>query len=91
MLRKELIKFIILTSLMNAHELIGKTVTNAKFQKLSKHDDAGYLLLNFSDGSECVVVASFGTYTGNSLDEYPTLITISNKFIGVDGETLVDE
>ena len=88
--RKDLIKFIILVSHMNAHELVGRTITNAKVQKLSKHDEAGYVVLNFSDGSECFVEASFGTYTGNSLSEYPTLITLSDKFISTDGETLVD-
>ncbi len=77
--------------MMKIQDLIGKTIANAKIQKLSKHDDTGFLKLNFSDGSECLVVASYGTYTGNSNDEYPTLISIADKFKGVDGDTLVDE
>lgn len=75
---------------MKVGELIGKTTTNARIQKLPMHDDVGFLKLNFSDDSECTVVASFGTYTGNSLDEYPTLITVLDKFIGSEGELLLD-
>ena len=57
---------------MKADELVGKTITGAKIQKLTKYDAVGYFEVDFSDGSECIVIDSLGTYTGNSLEEYPT-------------------
>ncbi len=75
---------------MEFKDLIGKKITDAKIQRLSNHDDFGYLKLNFSDGSECVIMASYDFYTGNSLGEYPTAMSIVEKFTNEDGETLVD-
>lgn len=71
---------------MEFKDLIGKTITAATVKKLAKHDDEGFLELRFSDGTEAVIVASYGGYTGSSEDEYPTCIEITDKY---DGE-LVD-
>lgn len=71
---------------MKVGELIGKAITNARIQKQPMPDDVGFLKLNFSDDSECTGAASFGIYAENSLDEYPSLITVSDKFIDHEGE-----
>lgn len=75
---------------MTVKDIIGKTIIDAKTQKLSKHDDTGFLKLTFSDGTECVVFASYDFYTGRSIDEYPTRIFITDKYESKEGETLVD-
>jgi hypothetical protein len=61
---------------MDANELIGKTIVDAKFEKDKGFDDEPYLVLSFSDGTVYTVCASFGTYTGESKDEYPSFISI---------------
>ena len=71
---------------MEFKDLIGKTITAAAVKKLAKYDDEGFLELKFSDGTEAVIVASYGGYTGSSEDEYPTYIGITDRY---DGE-LVD-
>ena len=63
---------------MEFKDLIGKTITNATQQKLSDHDDSGFLELQFSDGTTALIVAMYGGYTGNSEDEYPTGLYIIN-------------
>lgn len=65
---------------MEFKDLIGKTITAATVKKLAKHDDEGFLELKFSDGTEAVIVASYGGYTGSSEDEYPTYIGITDKY-----------
>lgn len=57
-------------------ELIGKTITGAKYQKVVNSDDEGFIELSFSDGSKTFIVAGYGGYTGGSLDEYPTYILV---------------
>ena len=75
---------------MKIQNLIGKKIIGAKLQRPSNHDDQGFLKLNFSDGSECLIVAGYDFYTGNSLGEYPTLISIIENYSGEAGEALVD-
>lgn len=63
---------------MEAKDLIGKTITDAKIQKLIGYDDTGYLVLNFSDGTTATVVGGYDEYyTGESTDEYPTRIHVT--------------
>ena len=40
------------------------------------YDDAAWLRLEFSDGTKCLIEASYGGYTGNSEDEYPVFIDV---------------
>ena len=54
--------------------LIGKTIATATVMKLPQFDDSGWLRLTFTDGTSTIIVASYGSYTGNSMDEYPTCI-----------------
>jgi hypothetical protein len=75
---------------MKMQDLIGKKIIGAKLQRPSNHDDQGFLKLNFSDGSECLIVAGYDFYTGNSSGEYPTSISIIENYSGEAGETLVD-
>ena len=46
------------------------------------NDDEGWLLLELTDGSKCVVYSWYGGYTGDSEDEYPTGISITDKTDG---------
>lgn len=65
---------------MTPEDLIGKTITGAKIQQLIGYDDTGYLLLSFSDGTKAIIYGGFSdSYTGESIDEYPTRIGITDK------------
>lgn len=56
--------------------LEGKTIMSAVYKKAVEYDDSGFLELNMSDGTSFIVVASYGGYTGESIDEYPTDINV---------------
>lgn len=59
--------------------LLGKTITKAHRARVKGKDDTGWLILVFSDGTRAVVEASYGGYTGESYDEYPTRIDLCAK------------
>ncbi len=52
-------------------DLIGKTIVEAAKLGSTESDDTGWLKLSFSDGTSCVIEASYSEHTGNSWDEYP--------------------
>ena len=61
-------------------DIEGKTIQSAKQMKLRMGDDTGWLLLQFMDGTACVIEAySSNEYTGNSDAEYPTRIRIDGR------------
>lgn len=73
---------------MEFNDIAGKTIKSATHVKRPTNDDEGWLLLEFTDGSKCVVYSWYGGYTGDSEDEYPTKIGITDKtdgFVPVDG------
>lgn len=76
---------------MEFKDLIGKTIIGATQKRLDRYDDEGYLELNFSDGTHAVIVASYGAYTGDSEDEYPTKIYIQEYLKQGFTKTLVDK
>jgi hypothetical protein len=59
--------------------LIGKTITEATLLKYPETDDEAWLRLRFTDGTECVLQATYGGWTGYSMDEYPAYIRICQK------------
>ena len=59
-------------------DLEGKTISKATQMKLKEYDDDGFLLLEFADKSKCLIEASYGGYTGDSENEYPTYISIAH-------------
>ena len=69
-------------------ELVGKTIREADvcrlfgtknhYGELQDFDDEGHLRLVFTDGTACVIVSTYGGYTGESIDEYQTKIRICN-------------
>jgi hypothetical protein len=65
---------------MTFKDLIGKTITEATVMKLAEYDDEGFLCLKFSDGTQAVIIADYGRFTGGSDDEYPTKIKIVDKY-----------
>jgi hypothetical protein len=67
-------------------DLIGKTIASVKVKKLADKDDQGFLEMQFSDGSQIIIIAGYGGYTGKSEDEYPTYIIVQNKY----SKSLVD-
>jgi len=67
---------------MEFSDIEGKTIRSANHVKRPEHDDEGWLMLEFTDGTKCVIVAWYGGFTGNSEDEYPTRIGISDKVDG---------
>lgn len=62
--------------------IVGKTIQAATHVKRPTNDDEGWLLLEFTDGSKCVVYSWYGGYTGDSAEEYPTGISITDKTDG---------
>jgi hypothetical protein len=71
---------------MEDEELIGKTIVSVKRKKHENDtDDDAWLELGFSDGTKTLIVASYGGYTGRSLDEYPAYIYLSDDY-----EDLID-
>ena len=58
-------------------DLVGKTVAAATRLKKPGYDDEGWLRLTFTDGTECVLVAGYGEYTGASEGEYPTHLRVT--------------
>jgi hypothetical protein len=68
---------------MKLEELVGKTIRSATRMKKPEYDDDGWLKLEFTDGTSCVVVAYYCGYTGKSEDEYPTGINVTEKEEGL--------
>ena len=68
---------------MEYKDIIGKTIISVTEMKKPQFDDEGWLRLEFADGTACAIVASYGGYTGNSEDEYPTLIGITGQLDGL--------
>ena len=67
---------------MEFRDIEGKTIRSATHVKRPATDDEGWLLLEFTDGTQCVVFSWYGGFTGNSEDEYPTGIGISGNVDG---------
>jgi hypothetical protein len=63
---------------MNLKDLTGKTIKDIKQKKLVGHDDEGFLLVTFEDGTSVLIVSLYDSYTGNSFGEYPTSITLED-------------
>ncbi len=65
---------------MEFKDIEGKTIKSAKQMKLRMGDDTGWLLLQFTDGTECAIEAYYSDeYTGDSDAEYPTRIRIDSR------------
>jgi hypothetical protein len=65
--------------MMNIKSLKGKTIKDVKQKKKAGFDDEGFLVLYFTDGSQATIVASYGPYTGDSIDEYPSKVCVVEK------------
>jgi hypothetical protein len=64
-------------------DLAGKTIASATRMKKAEYDDEAWLQLHFTDGSSCVIVASYGGYSGESEDEYPSYFYIKDSIEGL--------
>lgn len=69
---------------MNFEDLQGKTIAKATQMKKPTYDDDGWLKLEFTDGTSCVIWAGYGGYTGESEDEYPTTIGVIESDDGLE-------
>lgn len=68
---------------MDFKDIEGKTIQSAVQCKRPTNDDDGWLVLRFTDGTACTIVAYYGGYTGGSEDEYPTGIGINDNVDGL--------
>ena len=68
---------------MKFSELIGKTIINTQLMKKNGYDDEAWVRLDFTDGTHCFVVSSYGSYSGKSEDEYPAFIFLQNEVEGL--------
>jgi len=60
--------------------LVGKTIVEARRMKLKDYDNESFLELKFTDGTKVLIEGGYtGGYTGNSEDEYPTHIHLSDR------------
>lgn len=69
---------------MDFQDLQGKTIAKATQMKKPKYDDDGWLKLEFTDGTSCVILAGYGGYTGESEDEYPIGIDVIESDDGLE-------
>lgn len=64
-------------------KLVGKKIKAIAYRDAnedgSHYDDEPYLDIDFTDGTKVTVVAGYGDYTGNSMDEYPRLILVKER------------
>ena len=67
---------------MKISELIGKTIVNTQFMKKNGYDDEAWVRLDFTDGTHCFVVTSYGSFSGESEGEYP-YISLQNEVEGL--------
>lgn len=56
--------------------MIGKTIKSVVQKKLKDYDDKGFLEIKFTDGTSVAIVSSYLGWSGNSVDEYTTDISI---------------
>ena len=62
------------------NDMVGKTILSVKQMKLKDYDDAGFLRIIFTDNTHCVIFGGYDEiYTGDSNNEYPTLIGIARE------------
>ena len=66
-----------MTRITERSGIVGKTIASATYMKKPEYDDRPYLLLRFTDGTECYVVGWYGGFTGSSEDEYPAYVGIA--------------
>jgi hypothetical protein len=62
---------------MKINNLIGKTIESIYKCKLKDYDDTGYLHVTFTDGTKILIESTYGNWTSQSKEEYPTGIYIS--------------
>lgn len=62
---------------MELNKLVGKTISRAEILGVKGYDDQPYMRLTFTDETSITLCASFGGYTGDSVNEYPCWISIS--------------
>lgn len=56
-------------------EFIGKTIESTEIKKLYGYDDE-FLFIRFTDGTVYGVQGREGNFTGQSLNEFPNLISV---------------
>jgi hypothetical protein len=65
---------------MEFKDIEGKTIKSATQSKLRMGDDTGWLVLEFTDGTQCAIEAYYSAeYTGDSDGEHPTRIRIDAR------------
>ena len=68
---------------MSLLQLEGKVIKRVTQMASDKYDDDGFLRLEFTDDTLCIIVSDYGGYTGFSLNEYPTRISVEYDVPGL--------
>ena len=63
--------------------ITGKTIAQVTKMRKPEYDDTGWLKIDFTDGTHCVIWAGYGGWTGGSEDEYPTCIGVTDDVEGL--------
>lgn len=69
---------------MQFNDLVGKTIKAVQQLKLKEYDDKGFLLMEFTDGEKALIGGGYRGYTGESEDEYQTVVWITGEDDGLD-------
>lgn len=54
---------------------LGKTISSVEWINNLDFDDEDMVKIGFTDGTECTIEASYGSYTGDSKGEYPSYLS----------------
>jgi hypothetical protein len=63
---------------LHPRALEGKTIKKATRMKSAKYDDEAWLKLDFTDGTTVFIEATYGGFTGESRDEFPSYFEIKD-------------
>ena len=64
---------------LKTESIVGKTIKAASLRGMKGYDDEPYIDIDFTDGTKITIVSSYGGYTGESEDEYPSYICIRER------------
>jgi hypothetical protein len=57
--------------------LVGRRIIEANIVPRDGYDDVDLLILKFDDGTSANILATYGGYTGKSMDEYPAFVNVT--------------
>lgn len=64
---------------MNPQSLVGKTISEVSQPYNPRYADRPHLQLMFTDGTVCLLTATYSGYTQRAKDEYPCYLLLNDK------------